>query len=145
MKCYKCNRSIESGLSFRPVDAAGTPGRRWICNECQGIKEETVESVIQEAIMTDQERAIKVLRDWNDGCRDLGCEIHTDSISDAINVAIYALEKQIPNKVHMDKLGNDAACPICKTVLADDEIWSAKEHIIYCENCGQLIDWSVEE
>lgn len=46
MKCCKCGDSIETGKSFRPVDKPGTPNRRWICNECQGIEKETVESVL---------------------------------------------------------------------------------------------------
>ena len=45
-KCYKCGKSIETGRSFRPVDPPGTKDRRWICNVCQGIPRETVESVL---------------------------------------------------------------------------------------------------
>ena len=46
MKCYMCGRSIEAMRSFRPIDPPGTNDRRWVCNECQGIEQETVESVL---------------------------------------------------------------------------------------------------
>lgn len=61
-----------------------------------------------------------------------GCEL---SGSEA-NIAISALEKQIPKKV--DRVGNK--CPICKCYLASEPVG---DH--YCFQCGQAIDWSVEE
>lgn len=52
------------------------------------------------------------------------------------NMAISALEKQIPKKV--DRVGNK--CPLCKCYLASEPVG---DH--YCFHCGQAIDWSVEE
>lgn len=37
MKCYKCGDGIESGKSFIPVDAPGTPNRRWCCTKCADL------------------------------------------------------------------------------------------------------------
>lgn len=37
MACYKCGDGIESGKSFIPVDAAGTPNRRWVCTDCADL------------------------------------------------------------------------------------------------------------
>lgn len=37
MACYKCGDGIESGKSFIPVDAAGTPNRRWVCTGCADL------------------------------------------------------------------------------------------------------------
>lgn len=48
MKCYVCGKSIETMRSFRPVDPPGKKDRRWICNVCQEIERETVESVLFE-------------------------------------------------------------------------------------------------
>lgn len=37
MKCYKCGDSIESGKSFIPIEAAGTPNRKWACTDCASL------------------------------------------------------------------------------------------------------------
>ena len=54
----------------------------------------------------------------------------------ALNIAIEALEKQIPKKVvnrgkKMDVLV--ANCPMCRCVVLDRP---------YCAKCGQKLDWS---
>lgn len=58
--------------------------------------------------------------------------------SDALDVAIQALEKQIPKKPkERDCIGFDTlSCPECKMAL-----YLYKP---YCDNCGQKIDWSDE-
>ena len=60
--------------------------------------------------------------------------------TDAINMAIEALEKQIPKKpLHMHK---NYYCPICKEngwMLRDDAIPNDTDK--YCGKCGQAIDW----
>lgn len=39
MKCCRCGDSPESGKSFIPVDASGTPNRRWVCTKCANLVE----------------------------------------------------------------------------------------------------------
>ena len=60
--------------------------------------------------------------------------------ADAINMAIDALEKQIPKKpLHMHK---NYYCPICKEngwMLWDDAIPNDTDK--YCGICGQAINW----
>ena len=60
--------------------------------------------------------------------------------ADAINMAIDALEKQIPKKpIHMHK---NYYCPICKEdgwMMWDDAIPNDMDK--YCGICGQAIDW----
>lgn len=60
---------------------------------------------------------------------------------EALQVAIAALEKQIPKKVrteHHPKYGRATFCPNCNRM--DVESW------FYCPDCGQAIDWTeVEE
>lgn len=60
------------------------------------------------------------------------------------NIAIEALEKQLPEKVDiMDyPLGDiNFRCPVCKS-----EYICEKEHEhFYCPTCGQKLDWTVEE
>ena len=55
---------------------------------------------------------------------------------EAFEVAIKALEKQIPKKPkERDCIGfNTLVCPVCKEALYLYEP--------YCDNCGQKIDWS---
>lgn len=53
----------------------------------------------------------------------------------AIDKAIYALEKQIPKKpYHDDAVGVPNGCPCCDTIVNIGED--------FCPSCGQAIDWS---
>ena len=60
--------------------------------------------------------------------------------ANAIDMAIEALEKQVPKKpLHMYK---NYYCPICKEdgwMLWDDAIPNDMDK--YCGKCGQAIDW----
>lgn len=60
----------------------------------------------------------------------------------AVDLAILALEKQIPKKpLHMHK---NYYCPICKEdgwMLWDDAVPNDMDK--YCGKCGQAIDWGV--
>ena len=82
--------------------------------------------------MNDIERAIEEIKEH----RDL---FYVTEISkDSCDIAISALEKQIPKKplqqqlnVNKDLIG---LCPVCK------EMWVIK-YKEYCANCGQKLDW----
>lgn len=50
------------------------------------------------------------------------------------NVAIKALDKQIPKKV------TKSACPSCNRIFLFRH--SEKRKGDYCDNCGQALDWS---
>ena len=74
--------------------------------------------------------------------RDLNCLKQNKALPDSIqamDMAINALEKQIPKKPkEIDCIGfNTLVCPECKMALYLYEP--------YCDNCGQAIDWSNEE
>lgn len=61
-------------------------------------------------------------------------------ITEALALAVLALEKQIPKKPYLKdlfELGTmqGIACPGCDTVILN-----ASEK--YCKNCGQALDWS---
>jgi len=62
------------------------------------------------------------------------------SVIDNYNLAIKAIEKQMPKKI-LKMRGNPLIldCPTCKTSLYNYE---NDEH---CYKCGQAIDWEVEE
>jgi hypothetical protein len=58
-------------------------------------------------------------------------------VSEAKNMAIQALEKQIPKKPDFTEDKEFALCPCCngKGLLDRQK---------YCDNCGQKLDWSEE-
>ena len=53
----------------------------------------------------------------------------------AVDTAIQALEKQVPKKPL--SIYGEYTCPMCEVTIAEKDD--------YCYNCGQRIDWSVEE
>lgn len=54
--------------------------------------------------------------------------------AEAFEVAIEALEKQIPKKV------TKSACPSCNRIFLFRH--GEKRKGDYCDNCGQALDWS---
>ena len=74
--------------------------------------------------MTDSE-AIKILQ------RDLQIQLENKALPDgieAIQIAIQALEKQIPKK------RNSYSCPICSHYFEDGECFT------YCPECGKRLE-----
>lgn len=78
--------------------------------------------------MTEQE-AMELLKCHNDKCS--GCDkLCDDSCKPAVELAITALEKQIPQKVDAE-----CFCPVCGSWCADED-----ENVDnYCMNCGQKL------
>jgi hypothetical protein len=62
---------------------------------------------------------------------------------DAIERAIKALEKQVPQKVKKYKELNETACPKCGIAFGYYE-YDDDEKFDYCYNCGQKLDWESE-
>ena len=94
-----------------------------------------------------ENKAIKILQ------RDLQIQLENKALPDgieAIQIAIEALEKQIPKKPEYEGDGyadgelvyDYAKCPICghgfEYGIND---WGCE----YCSDCGQKLDWSDEE
>ena len=97
----------------------------------------------------------------------IGGEIHSQVLRDAADVAIQALEKQIPKKpilkhdvsvMHINR-GNQPHewkrlesdnwhCPKCDSFVGERVYVHSKVHDQrkkkYCDNCGQKLDWSDE-
>lgn len=84
--------------------------------------------------------AIKNINALNAVCGQKG--LYDAEFESALELAILALEKQIPKKpLHMHK---NYYCPICKEdgwMLWDDAIPNDMDK--YCGKCGQAIDWEV--
>lgn len=62
-------------------------------------------------------------------------------ITEALNMAVEALEKQIPKKA-LKTLDEYYICPKCKNIQLDTFFIVGSS---YCHSCGQKIDWSEEE
>lgn len=82
--------------------------------------------------MTNEE-AISHLRGY------LDTEIYTDRCAEAHQIAVEAVEKQIPKKAtDKEYVPNGrlvyGRCPICNTFTDN--------YKAYCNKCGQTIDWS---
>lgn len=74
----------------------------------------------------------------------IGGEIHSQVLCNAVDVAIQALEKQIPKKPikseeQVVRYVNTYCCPVCRLGITGTNI--AK----WCYHCGQRLDWSDEE
>ena len=71
-------------------------------------------------------------------------------VSEAKNMAIQALEKQIPKKPIMKQYFEDLedeylCCPTCGEILTDRIPADNKTFYFHCMNCGQKFDWSDEK
>lgn len=69
--------------------------------------------------------------------------------AEALDVAIQALEKQIPKKPIMKQYFEDLeeeylCCPTCGEILTDRIPADNKTFYFHCMNCGQKFDWSDE-
>lgn len=59
----------------------------------------------------------------------------------ANDMAIKALEKQIPKKPKF--YAHNYHCANCATIVGNNEFkW---QRFLYCDKCGQKLDWSDEE
>ena len=68
----------------------------------------------------------------------------------ANEMAIQALEKQIPKKPMMKQYFEDLedeylCCPTCGEILTDRIPADNKTFYFHCMNCGKKFDWSDEE
>lgn len=66
--------------------------------------------------------------------------------AEALDVAIQALEKQIPKKPIMRQYFENLeeeylCCPTCGEILTDRIPADNKTFYFHCMNCGQKLDW----
>lgn len=58
--------------------------------------------------------------------------------ADYIKLAIKALEKQVPMKPRF--YAHNYHCPECENLVGNNEFkW---QRFLYCDKCGQKLDWS---
>ena len=92
-----------------------------------------------------ENKAIKILQ------RDLQIQLENKALPDgieAIQIAIQALEKQIPKKPRKTdsyrgvlKRVYAYVCPTCGNVCLEKYI-NERQNTMFCWNCGQKLDWS---
>ena len=65
-------------------------------------------------------------------------------LCEALDIAIEALEKQLPKKVEI--WNGQATCPNCKKLYGNmvdiKRLHPASWDFEYCKHCGQRLDWS---
>ena len=64
----------------------------------------------------------------------------TSCDKDGLEMAIEALEKQIPKKILRGTITRDTACycSVCKSYVCFEDVYKDD----YCPKCGQRIDWT---
>ena len=72
------------------------------------------------------------------------------NLIDALEMAIQALEKQIPKKPIMKPYYKDMeeeylCCPTCGEILTDRIPMDNKDFYFHCLNCGQKFNWESDE
>lgn len=85
--------------------------------------------------------AIEILRGEHDYAQLLSY------VNRALEMAIKALEKQIPKRAISIYKGN-YKCPTCENYIdiTDDDLYVYEiEPPKYCDECGQALDWGDEE
>ena len=70
--------------------------------------------------------------------------------SEAFQMAINALEKQMPKKPIMKPYFDDMeeeylCCPTCGEILTDRIPLDNKDFYFHCLNCGQKLNWESDE
>lgn len=65
-------------------------------------------------------------------------------ITEALNMAVDALEKQIPKKPIKSENKWDYLCPTCGQTQTDDDE-DVRLYYPHCFNCGQRLDWGYEK
>ena len=94
-----------------------------------------------------ENKAIKILQ------RDLQIQLENKALPDgieAIQIAIQALEKQIPKKPRKTdsyrgvlKRVYAYVCPTCGNACLE-KYMNERQNTMFCWNCGQKLDWSEE-
>lgn len=99
--------------------------------------------------MTESE-ALKFFKDFIEILRINGEEqIQKNDYRKASNIAIKALEKQIPKKpiIKQGKYCNAYHCPVCNGYIrsTNTRIEVILEENIFCGVCGQKLNWESDE
>lgn len=95
--------------------------------------------------MNNQE-AIAIMKNERPGCGEKIPYTEGEKC-EAYDIAISAIDKQIPKKTVMKRYFDDLdeeylCCPTCGEILTDRIPFDNKDFYFHCMNCGQKFDWS---
>ena len=63
-----------------------------------------------------------------------------------VEMAINALEKQMPKKPYYEDMEEEyLCCPTCGEILTDRIPLDNKDFYFHCFNCGQKLNWESDE
>ena len=102
------------------------------------VKKSESMPIIHEMTKEEAANIVKHIRHYMEGG-----ELWTDAEFIAMDMAVEALEKQIPQKA----IGNHYAhmrCPSCNHRIPSGGGSSSRRRDNWCNYCGQAIDWSKE-
>lgn len=92
--------------------------------------------------MTHKE-AVEILKGNFINVQLLENESHADKFAEAFNMAIEALEKQVPKKPkHIGKIDEDGNAEVECDCFASQDVAIKTIKRVYCWRCGRLLDWS---
>ena len=82
-------------------------------------------------------------RDCDRDCANCDIVQNVEDLNNAYNIAINALEKQIPKKVNLRHIRkydgyDDGECPNCGMSVSRE----CDGNDVFCPDCGQKLDWS---
>ena len=80
-------------------------------------------------------------RDCKRDCANCDIVQNVEDLNNAYDVAIKALEKQMPKKLINTCQYVSGCCPNCKKYISD---WLEYNEFMCCPYCGQKLDWSEE-
>ncbi len=93
------------------------------------------------------EKAIRKIKEFglHHAIQDLP---HSELTVKAFEMAISALEKQTPKEIIYDYGLNETRCPRCNTIFGyayEEDETEDMYYAPYCYECGQCLDWEVED
>lgn len=92
------------------------------------------------------EEAIAIMKNERPGCGEK-IPYTEEEKCESYDIAISAIEKQIPRKPVMKQYFDDSdetylCCPDCGEILADRIPFESRNFYFHCLNCEQKFDWS---
>ena len=86
-------------------------------------------------------------RDCDRDCANCDIVQKVEDLNNAYDMAVNALEKQIPKKPVMKPYFEDMeeeylCCPTCGEILTDRIPFENEDFYFHCLDCGQAFDWS---
>lgn len=102
--------------------------------------QQAVDVLVKERTCVQRVGCADKLCDRERECEKCDLAMSSDDIIEAFNIAIAALEKQIPQK----PIGRytDYKCPVCSRRVRSGKGSSSRQRDNVCQRCFQVLDWT---